>query len=67
MTFKNYHAAIEIKDIVSYFLRRCVDINLCVMDCEDKNIILKFNEVKDKCNEIMETIEETVKNSPFIR
>ncbi|MFA5049169.1 MAG: hypothetical protein WC516_09155 [Patescibacteria group bacterium] len=49
---KKYHGAIEIKDIVSYFLRRMDDIRSYVGYTEEEELILKFNSVGESCKEL---------------
>lgn len=51
---KKYHGAIEVKDIVSYFLRRINDIKLYVEVSDEQDLIRKFSEVEHSCKELHE-------------
>lgn len=51
---KKYHGAIEVKDVVSYFLRRINDIKLYVEVSEEQELIHKFSEVENSCRELHE-------------
>ena len=50
--FGKYHGAIEVKDIVSYFLRRMDDIRSYVGYTEEEELIAKFNSVGESCKEL---------------
>jgi hypothetical protein len=50
--FKKYHAAIEIKDIASLFLRQMEKINVLVNESEEIELISKFNEAVKSCEEL---------------
>lgn len=51
---EKYHAAIEVKDIVSFFLRRMNDIRQYVEFGKEECLIEKFNEVEKNCKELFD-------------
>ena len=50
--FKRYHAAIEIKSIVSYHLRRISEIRIVVEDSKVEELIGLFNESEQACQRL---------------
>lgn len=59
---KKYHGAIEVKDIVSFFLRRISDIRMYVEISEEQELISKFNSVEANCKELFELASKVATN-----
>lgn len=53
MAYKElYGTSIEVKYITAYFLRRLEETKKYISTCESKELVEKFNEVVDRCNEL---------------
>lgn len=62
---EKYHAAIEIKESVSFFLRRMKEINECVLDSQEKELISLYGDLVSRCQDLHTfACEVAVNNKP---
>ena len=58
MSQKKYHAAIEVKSITAYYLRRISDLENIVDEAEDCDLTRFFHESEQKCRELLAKASE---------